>query len=117
MKNKKTMVRIMAGFLAAILLLGLLAMVFPTYASAKSSGVLKGELDALKEEKAALQAEMNNLEGKLVLQVHDELIVECPEQEAETVRQIVTREMESIAQLTVPLIAEAKAGKTWYDAK
>ncbi len=59
----------------------------------------------------------NNLEGKLVLQVHDELIVECPEQEAETVRQIVTREMESIAQLTVPLIAEAKAGKTWYDAK
>ena len=65
MKNKKTMVRIMAGFLAAILLLGLLAMVFPTYASAKSSGVLKGELDALKEEKAALQAEMNNLEGQL----------------------------------------------------
>ena len=65
MKNKKTLVRIMAGFLAAVLLLGLLAMVFPTYASAKSSSVLKGELNALKEEKAEIQAEMNALEGQL----------------------------------------------------
>ena len=65
MKNKKLLVRIMAGFLAAILLLGLMAMVFPTYASAKSSSVLKGELNELKEQKAEIQAEMNALEGQL----------------------------------------------------
>ncbi len=59
----------------------------------------------------------NGLEGKLVLQVHDELIVECPQHEVEQVRMIVTREMENIAQLSVPLTAEAKDGKTWYDAK
>lgn len=65
MKNKKLLVRIMAGFLAAILLLGLMAMVFPTYASAKSSSVLKGELNELKEQKAEIQAQMNDLEGQL----------------------------------------------------
>ena len=65
MKNKKLLMRIMAGFLAAILLLGLMAMVFPTYASAKSSSVLKGELNELKEQKAEIQAQMNSLEGQL----------------------------------------------------
>ena len=65
MKNKKLLMRIMAGFLAAILLLGLMAMVFPTYASAKSSSVLKSELNELKEQKAEIQAQMNSLEGQL----------------------------------------------------
>ncbi len=56
-------------------------------------------------------------EAKLLLQVHDELIVECPEELAEAVAELVSREMESIASLTVPLLAEAKIGKSWYDAK
>ncbi len=64
--------------------------------------------DAMREE---------NLEAKLVLQVHDELIVECPESEQEAVMALVTREMEQAASLKVPLIAEAHAGKTWYEAK
>ena len=56
------------------------------------------------------------LEAKLVLQVHDELIVECPEREAEVVTALLKREMEGVAQLSVPLVAEAKAGKTWAEA-
>ena len=56
-------------------------------------------------------------EAKLLLQVHDELIVECPEAIAEDVAKLVSREMESVAQLSVPLTAEAKFGKSWYEAK
>ena len=59
----------------------------------------------------------SGLRAKLILQVHDELIVECPPEEELQVKEIVTREMEGVAQLSVPLVAEAKAGKTWYDAK
>ena len=57
------------------------------------------------------------LEARLVLQVHDELIVECPEKEAETVMALVTEEMQAAAELKVPLVAEAHAGKSWFDAK
>ena len=56
------------------------------------------------------------LEGKLVLQVHDELIVECPEAEAEAVCALVREEMEAVAQLAVPLLAETHAGKTWAES-
>ena len=56
------------------------------------------------------------LEGKLVLQVHDELIVECPEGEAETVRALLKEEMEAVTSLPVPLLVEAGAGRTWADA-
>ena len=61
-----------------------------------------------------LQAE--GLAGKLVLQVHDELIVECPEQEAEAVCKLVAETMEDAAALSVPLLAETHAGKTWAEA-
>ena len=56
-------------------------------------------------------------EAKLILQVHDELIVECPEEQAEAVAALVSREMEAVAELKVPLTAEAKFGKSWYEAK
>lgn len=56
-------------------------------------------------------------EAKLLLQVHDELIVECPEEQAEAVAALVSREMEGVAQLKVPLTAEAHFGKSWYEAK
>ena len=56
-------------------------------------------------------------EAQLLLQVHDELIVECPEEMAAEVAELVSREMEGIAALNVPLTAEAKFGKSWYDAK
>ena len=56
-------------------------------------------------------------EAKLLLQVHDELIVECPAQIASDVAALVSRQMEQVATLRVPLTAEAKIGKSWYDAK
>ncbi len=61
--------------------------------------------------------EREGLQARLVLQVHDELIVECPMEEAMTVTSLVTREMESAASLSVPLVAEAKLGGSWYEAK
>ena len=59
---------------------------------------------------------VEGLEGRLVLQVHDELIVECPESEAEAVCKLVREEMEGVAALSVPLLAETHAGKTWAEA-
>ena len=61
--------------------------------------------------------EKAGLEAKLILQVHDELIVECPENEADAVMDILVHEMSSAAQLSIPLTAEAKIGKSWYEAK
>ena len=56
-------------------------------------------------------------EAKLVLQVHDELIVETPEARADEVKRLLCEEMQSVMPLKVPLIADAACGKTWYDAK
>ena len=56
-------------------------------------------------------------DAELLLQVHDELIVECPEGMADKVSQLVSREMEQVASLNVPLLAEAKWGKSWFEAK
>ena len=57
-----------------------------------------------------------NLKSKLILQVHDELIVEAPAEEAEEVSKILKTEMESAAKLSVPLIADVKIGDDWFDA-
>ena len=56
-------------------------------------------------------------EAHLLLQVHDELIVECPEMVASEVAQLLSTEMSQVAQLRVPLLAEAHWGKSWFDAK
>ena len=56
------------------------------------------------------------LQAKLILQVHDELIVECPESEAERVREILSYEMEHTAVLAVPLTADAHIGHSWAEA-
>lgn len=51
------------------------------------------------------------------MQVHDELIVEAPENEKETVAKLLQEEMENAVKLSVPLTADAAVGRTWYDAK
>jgi DNA polymerase-1 len=56
------------------------------------------------------------LTGRLVLQVHDELIVECPQEESTQVAAILKEEMEQVASLSVPLQADAKVGSCWADA-
>ncbi len=57
------------------------------------------------------------LGAKLIMQVHDELIVECPEAEKETVERLLEEEMSGVAHLSVPLPAQAHSGKTWLEAK
>lgn len=57
------------------------------------------------------------LKSKLILQVHDELIVEGYEEEIEAVRKLLREEMEHAAALDVALVAEEKCAKSWYDAK
>ncbi len=58
-----------------------------------------------------------NMETRLILQVHDELILEAPENEAEKALDILKTEMENAAELSVKLEVDGKIGKTWYDAK
>jgi DNA polymerase-1 len=55
--------------------------------------------------------------ARLLLQVHDELVVECPTEEAEDIVRLVRCEMEGAAQLSVPLVVDVGIGKTWLDAK
>ena len=62
----------------------------------------------LKEEK---------MQAQLILQVHDELIVEAPESEIQKAAQIVSQEMENACTMKVRLQSDANIGKTWYDAK
>ena len=57
------------------------------------------------------------LQARLVLQIHDELIAECPPAETERVKKILIREMGQAAALDVPLAVEAKSGESWYAAK
>ncbi len=58
-----------------------------------------------------------NLEAKIVLQVHDEMMIEAPLAEAEKVKEIVKTEMESAIKLNVPLIAEVSEAENWYECK
>ena len=63
---------------------------------------------------ARMRAE--HLQARLLLQVHDELIVECPVEEAETVRGILIEEMEHVVDYRVPLLVDAKIGASWAEA-
>ena len=61
--------------------------------------------------------EREHRKARLILQVHDELIVEAPRDEAERVAALLTEEMQNAVSLSVPMVAEAKIGTTWYEAK
>lgn len=58
-----------------------------------------------------------NLEAKLILQVHDELILEAPKEEEQKVKQILEEEMENALSLKVPLTVNIETGKSWYECK
>ena len=55
--------------------------------------------------------------SKLILQVHDELIIDAPISESKKAEEILVKEMENAVQLSVPLTVEAHSGKSWFDAK
>ncbi len=57
------------------------------------------------------------LDARLILQIHDELIVEASEQSAKAAAEILEREMENVVHLSVPLIAETSTGKSWFECK
>jgi DNA polymerase-1 len=59
----------------------------------------------------------NGLKSKLILQVHDELVLDAPIEEAEKASEILKREMENAVKLNVPLTVEVHTGKNWYEAK
>ncbi len=52
--------------------------------------------------------------AKIILQVHDELVIDCPTEEVAEVKKLLVENMESAVELRIPLIAEAKTGKNWY---
>ena len=57
------------------------------------------------------------LKSRLILQIHDELLIETAEDEVEQIHRILTEEMMGAAQLKVPLKIEISQGETWYEAK
>lgn len=58
-----------------------------------------------------------NMKSRLILQVHDELLIEADESEVEEVKAILKDQMEHAAELSVPLIADMHTGRNWYEAK
>jgi len=59
----------------------------------------------------------NNLKSKLVMQVHDELIVETVKEELEIVKKLMKETMENVVKLNIPLDVDLNTGKSWYEAK
>ncbi len=63
------------------------------------------------------QLKERGYKAKLVMQIHDELVIDCPIEEQEEVAELLQREMENAVRLSVPLTVEVNSGKTWYDTK
>lgn len=67
--------------------------------------------------KVSARLKKEKLDAKLIMQVHDELIVECSEKDRQAVEVILKQEMENACKMKVKLLADVHCGKTWYDAK
>lgn len=63
----------------------------------------------------AQRIEKESFESKMLLQIHDELVFEVPPGELEALEACVREEMESVAQLAVPLKVDVKCGTTWAE--
>jgi len=61
--------------------------------------------------------EEGGYKAKMLLQVHDEIVLEVPKAELAAIKKLVTDTMQSAIQLSVPLIADENDGETWYEAK
>ena len=61
--------------------------------------------------------EESKVDAKLLLQVHDEIVLEVPKSELVAIKKLVKQTMEEAIQLSVPLIADENEGVTWYEAK
>ena len=67
--------------------------------------------------RVAKRLKTDGFRAKMVLQVHDELVLDTPEEERERTEKMLKEEMEAAIELNVPLIAEVSSGRSWYDAK
>ena len=63
------------------------------------------------------QIKQNNLKSKIVLQVHDEMMLEVPKDEQEQIEEIIKNSMQSATKLKVPLIAQISKADNWYECK
>ena len=73
--------------------------------------------DLIKLAMVRIDKALTGFETRLLLQVHDELVLEAPPEEMDAVRTLVKREMETVLELKVPLVVEVGAGVNWRDAK
>jgi DNA polymerase-1 len=73
--------------------------------------------DLIKLAMVRIDAALAGMETAMLLQVHDELVFECPPDELDTVNAMVKREMESAYALSVPLVVDTGQGPNWRDAK
>ena len=73
--------------------------------------------DIIKIAMVEVANKLQNMNSNLILQIHDELIIEADELEAEKVVQILKESMENAYLLNVPLVAETGSGKSWFDCK
>lgn len=73
--------------------------------------------DIIKIAMINMMTALKPLKTRMLLQVHDELIFEVPEDELETVKKLIPQVMDSAVKLAIPLKVESHWGKTWYDAK
>ena len=85
--------------------------------TATNSPLQGSAADLIKVAMIGVSEALRPLEAKLLLQVHDELVVEAPAGEADAVARLVTERMERAAELSVPLVATVGIGDNWLDAK
>jgi DNA polymerase-1 len=67
--------------------------------------------------KISEELKTKNLQAQLIMQVHDELVIECPDTEAEIIKKILHDIMENIVSWDIPMAVEVGAGKNWLEAK
>ena len=75
--------------------------------------------DLIKMAMIAIDKKMQEeqVRSRMILQIHDELIFDVPEDEVEQMMRIVKEGMQNVVKLKVPLVANASIGRTWYEAK
>lgn len=73
--------------------------------------------DIIKLAMINVEKRLENMKSKMILQIHDELIIDAAKDEAEEVKKILSYEMENAVRLSVPLVAEAKSAENWADLK
>ena len=82
------------------------------------NSVIQGSAaDLLKCAMILLWGKLEALDCDIILQIHDELILEAPGEEAEKAAKILSEEMEHVVHFRVPLTADCHIGRSWYDAK